>query len=84
MGSSVMVASAMKKKLAPYGVEVSHTPVNGIPADAQLILCHSGLLDRARAIAPAAAVILPFDQYMGDPAFTRVENAIKNGENLDS
>jgi PTS system mannitol-specific IIC component len=84
MGSSVMVASAMKKKLAPYGVEVSHTPVNGIPADAQLILCHSGLLDRAEAIAPKNAVIIPFDQYMGDPAFTRVENAIKNGENLVS
>jgi PTS system mannitol-specific IIC component len=84
MGSSVMVASAMKKKLAASGVEVTHTPVNGIPADAQLILCHSGLLDRAEAIAPKNAVIIPFDQYMGDPAFTRVENAIKNGESLES
>ena len=84
MGSSVMVASAMKKKLASSGVEVTHTPVNGIPADAQLILCHSGLLDRAQAIAPKNAVIIPFDQYMGDPAFTRVENAIKNGETLES
>jgi PTS system mannitol-specific IIC component len=84
MGSSVMVASAMKKKLASAGVEVTHTPVNGIPADAQLILCHSGLLDRAQAIAPRNAVIIPFDQYMGDPAFTRVENAIKNGETLES
>src|SRR5665647_3390435 len=51
MGSSVMVASAMKKKLASSGVEVTHTPVNGIPADAQLILCHSGLLDRARTVS---------------------------------
>ncbi len=84
MGSSVMVASAMKKKLAASGVEVTHTPVNGIPADAQLILCHSGLLDRARKIAPSSAVIVPFEQFMGDPAFTRVENAIKNGENLES
>ena len=84
MGSSVMVASAMKKKLASAGVEVTHTPVNGIPADAQLILCHSGLLDRAQAIAPRNAVIIPFEQYMGDPAFTRVENAIKNGETLES
>jgi mannitol PTS system EIICBA or EIICB component len=84
MGSSVMVASAMKKKLAASGVEVTHTPVNGIPADAQLILCHSGLLSRAEAIAPKGAVIVPFDQYMGDPAFTRVENAIKNGETLES
>ena len=84
MGSSVMVASAMKKKLAPYGVEVSHTPVNSIPADAQLILTHVGLLDRAQAIAPASAVVVGFEQYMGDPAFTKVENAIKNGETLES
>ncbi len=84
MGSSVMVASAMKKKLASAGVEVTHTPVNGIPADAQLILCHSGLLDRAERIAPRNAVIIPFEQYMGDPAFTKVENAIKNGETLES
>ncbi len=84
MGSSVMVASAMKKKLAASGVEVTHTPVNGIPADAQLILCHSGLLSRAEAIAPRNAVIVAFEQYMGDPAFTRVENAIKNGETLES
>src|SRR5665647_957972 len=84
MGSSVMVASAMKKKLASSGVEVTHTPVNGIPADAQLILCHSGLLDRARKIAPATAVIVPFEPHMGDPAFTKVENAIKNGETLES
>jgi PTS system mannitol-specific IIC component len=84
MGSSVMVASAMKKKLASAGVEVTHTPVAGIPADAQLILCHSGLLDRAQAIAPKDAVIIPFEQYMGDPAFTKVENAIKNGETLES
>jgi PTS system mannitol-specific IIC component len=84
MGSSVMVASAMKKKLSASGVEVTHTPVGSVPADAQVILCHSGLLDRVEAIAPRNAVIIPFDQYMGDPAFTRVENAIKNGETLES
>jgi mannitol-specific phosphotransferase system IIBC component len=84
MGSSVMVASAMRKKLAPYGVEVTHTPVNSIPTDAQLILTHTGLLVRAQAIAPASAVVVGFEQYMGDPAFTRVENAIKNGEDLVS
>ncbi len=79
MGSSVMVASAMKKKLKPYGVDVIHTPVNEIPADAKLVLTQEGLADRARRQVPNAAIV-PFKVYMGDPAFTRVEEAIKAGE----
>lgn len=83
MGSSVMVASTMKKKLKKYDVEVSHTPVNNIPADAQVVLCHAGLADRARLINPNA-VIVPFQIFMGDPAFAKVESAIKDGGTLES
>ena len=81
MGSSVMVAGAMKKRLAPSGVEVSHSPVNELSPDTRLVMCQSGLADRARAIAPNA-VIVRFEQFLGDPAFTAVENAIKNGETI--
>ena len=59
MGSSVMVASTMKKKLKKYDVDVVHTPVNEIPADAQVVLCHAGLADRARRVNPDA-VVVPF------------------------
>jgi galactose PTS system EIIB component len=83
MGSSVMVASTMKKKLKKYDVEVSHTPVNSIPADAQVVLCHAGLADRAKLINPNA-VVVPFQIFMGDPAFAKVENAIKDGGTLES
>ena len=76
MGSSVMVASQMKKRLAPYGVEVTHTPVDSIPADAQVVLTQDGLVNRAVATAPHA-VVVPFANYMGDPAFDRVEKAVK-------
>ncbi len=82
MGSSVMVASAMKKKLAPHGVEVVHSPVNDVPADTKLVMCQSGLAERVRGIAPDA-VIVRFEQFVGDPAFARVENAIKLGEMID-
>ncbi len=82
MGSSVMVAGALRKKLAPYGVEVVHSPINEVPADAELIMCQSGLADRARAVAPEA-VVVTFEQFLGDPAFVRVENAIKNGETIE-
>ena len=81
MGSSVMVASSMKKRLAPYGVEVSHSPVNQVSPDTELVMCQSGLADRVRKIAPDA-VVVTFEQFLGDPAFARVENAIKSGENL--
>lgn len=81
MGSSVMVAAAMTKKLTPYGVEVIHSPVNNVPADTRLVMCQSGLADRVRAIAPNA-VIVRFEQFIGDPAFAQVENAIKQGETI--
>jgi galactose PTS system EIIB component len=83
MGSSVMVASTMKKKLKKYDVDVVHSPVNEIPADAQVVLCHAGLADRARLINPNA-VVVPFQIFMGDPAFAKVENAIKDGGSLES
>ncbi len=83
MGSSVMVASTMKKKLKKYGVTVEHTPVNSIPADTQVVLCHAGLAERAKSIN-ADAVIVPFNVFMGDPAFAKVESAIKDGGVLES
>jgi PTS system mannitol-specific IIC component len=78
MGSSVMLASQMRKKLKPYNIEVEHSPVNSIPADAQVVLTQAELAERARGIAPHA-VVVPFKQFMGDPAFTKIENAIKDG-----
>jgi PTS system mannitol-specific IIC component len=81
MGSSVMLASQMRKKLKPYNVEVEHSPVNSIPGDAQIVLTQGELAERARRIAPNA-VVVPFKQFMGDPAFTRIENAIKDGGDI--
>lgn len=83
MGSSVMVAGTLKKKLKKYAVTVEHTPVNNIPADTQVVLCHAGLAERAQGIAPNA-VVVPFQMFMGDPAFAKVENAIKDGGTLES
>jgi galactose PTS system EIIB component len=83
MGSSVMVASQMRQRLSKYDVTVEHLPVNSIPADAQVVVCHAGLAQRAQAMAPAA-VVVPFQLFMGDPAFDRVESAIRDGGVLAS
>jgi mannitol-specific phosphotransferase system IIBC component len=81
MGSSVMLAGQMRKRLKKYDVTVEHVPVNNIPQDTQVVLCHSGLAQRAQGIAPEA-VIVPFQLFMGDPAFDRVEAAIRDGGTL--
>jgi mannitol-specific phosphotransferase system IIBC component len=78
MGSSVMLTSQLKKRLGKYGVTVSHTAVAEIPQEAQVVVCHSGLADRARSVAPQA-VVVPFQVFLGDPAFDRVEAAIRDG-----
>ena len=83
MGSSVMVASTLRSKLKPHGVEVVHTPVNEIPDDASLVMCHQGLASRAQSTVPNA-VVVPFSVFIGDPAFATVEKAIANGQTLES
>jgi mannitol-specific phosphotransferase system IIBC component len=83
MGSSVMVASQMRQRLKKYDVAVEHVSVNEIPADTQVVLCHAGLAQRAQGIAPGA-VVVPFQIFMGDPAFERVEAAIRDGGSLAS
>jgi PTS system mannitol-specific IIC component len=81
MGSSVMLASQMRTRLKPYGVTVEHMAVNDIPAGARLVLTHSDLADRARSTVPHA-VVVEFQMFLGDPAFDRLENAIKEGEEI--
>ena len=69
MGSSVMLASTLRGQLKKQNVTVEHTPVNSIPDDADVVVVHEGLADRARGI--------------GDPAVTKVVNAVKNGGVID-
>ncbi|GAA2908473.1 hypothetical protein GCM10010517_74910 [Streptosporangium fragile] len=78
MGSSVMLATQLRRQLKDQKVEVEHTPVNAIPADADVVLCHAGLAGRARATAPDT-VLIPFRVFIGDPAVTRLISAIKSG-----
>jgi mannitol-specific phosphotransferase system IIBC component len=83
MGSSVMLASQLRKQLKASGVTVEHTPVNSIPDDADVVLCHAGLADRARAAAPGK-LLVPFQIFLGDPAVTKLVNTIKNGGTVDA
>lgn len=78
MGSSVMLASTLKGQLKKTDVTVEHTPVASIPADADVVVCHQGLADRARSQAPDVPVI-PFQVFLGDPAVTALVKKITSG-----
>ncbi len=82
MGSSAMLAGTVRKQLAKQGVEVVHTSVQEIPADADLVLTHAGLAERARGVAGDVPVV-PFQLFLGDPAVTRVVTAIQQGSTID-
>jgi mannitol-specific phosphotransferase system IIBC component len=81
MGSSVMLAGQLRRELKKFPVTVEHAPVNEIPGDADVVICHQGLADRARVSAPET-VIAPVQLFIGDPAVTKVVNAVRTGGEL--
>jgi mannitol-specific phosphotransferase system IIBC component len=83
MGSSVMLASQLRKELKKYSVVVEHTPVNTIPDDADIVVCHQGLAARAAAGARGKPIV-KFQVFLGDPAVTSLVSAIKNGGEISA
>ncbi|MEQ1736242.1 MAG: PTS lactose transporter subunit IIB [Rhodoglobus sp.] len=82
MGSSVMLASTLKKQLAKSGVTVEHSPVSSIPSDADVVVTQAGLANRARGVVPDVPVI-PFQLFLGDPAIAKLVKAILDGETVE-
>ena len=82
MGSSVMLASTLKKQLAKNGVTVEHSAVAEIPNDADVVVTQAGLADRARGVVPHVPVI-PFQLFLGDPKVAALVKAIQNGETIE-
>ena len=82
MGSSVMLASTLKKQLAKSGVTVEHSPVASIPSDADVVVTQSNLADRARGVVPDIPVI-PFQLFLGDPKIAALVKAIQNGDSIE-
>jgi mannitol-specific phosphotransferase system IIBC component len=83
MGSSVMLASQLKRELRKLDVTVEHHSVAAIPADADVVLCHAGLAERASHAAPGS-VVVGFRLFLGDPAVVKVVDAVKRGGRIDS
>jgi len=83
MGSSLIGANQLKKRVKDAGLEIRviHSPVNEIPADADVVLAHEGLAERARKAAPGA-VILPFKNFLNNPAADLLIRQLKAGETV--
>jgi galactose PTS system EIIB component len=81
MGSSVLLTGQLKKRFKDIGIGVEHSPVDRIPAGTKVVLCQQGLAERARIAAPDA-VVIPFQLFMGDPAFDRLDRQLRNDEEV--
>jgi mannitol-specific phosphotransferase system IIBC component len=82
MGSSVLLVTQLRDRLKGTDVEVVHSAVSQIPADADVIVSHRGLEAAARKMAQGK-VVVSFDMFLGDPAFDRVVGAITEGKVLE-
>ena len=65
MGSSLIGANQLKKRIKDLGLDVRviHSPVNEVPPETDVVVAHEGLAERARKVAPAA-VVLTFRNFL--------------------
>ncbi|MCS7458615.1 PTS mannitol transporter subunit IICBA [Paenibacillus doosanensis] len=70
MGSSAMGASILRKKMKAAGVDVTviNTAISEIPGDADIVITHKSLTDRAKAQAPKAEHI-SIDNFLKSPEY---------------
>lgn len=70
MGSSAMGAATLRKKCKEAGleVEVMNTAINDIPEDADIIITHRTLTERAKAKAPHAEHV-SIDNFLNSPKY---------------
>jgi mannitol-specific phosphotransferase system IIBC component len=71
MGSSAMGATKLRKKLQAAGlreISVVHSPVSEVPADADIIVCHKELKERAES-ANSKAHIVAITDFLAAPEY---------------
>jgi PTS system mannitol-specific IIC component len=79
MGSSAMGATKLRKKIQAAGITditVIHSPVSEVPADADMIICHKELGERARNANPNARLVTITD-FLGAPEYEEIVNSLK-------
>lgn len=70
MGSSAMGATTLNKKLKAAGldIKVMHTSIEDVPSDAEMIVTHTSLGNRARKEHPNVEVVT-INSFVGAPEY---------------
>lgn len=78
MGSSAMGASILKNKVQKAGIDVtvSNTSINNLPADADIVITHKDLTDRAKAKLPNAHHI-SVENFLNSPKYDELIEKLK-------
>jgi PTS system mannitol-specific IIC component len=79
MGSSAMGATKLRKKIYAAGfsdITVVHSPVSEVPSDADIIICHKELSERARS-ANSKARLVPITDFLNAPEYDQIINSLK-------
>lgn len=79
MGSSAMGATVLRKKLIAAGlnsITVEHASVSSIPQDAQIVVTHESLKERAANSCPSAKLVL-ITNFMKAPEYDELVNSLK-------
>ena len=78
MGSSAMGATTLRKKVQKAGleIEVINTSLENIPKDADIIITHETLAERAKNYNETAELIA-IDQFVGNPIYDELVERLK-------
>ncbi|XOQ43635.1 MAG: PTS system mannitol-specific EIICB component [Clostridium sp.] len=84
MGSSAMGETILKKKLKDAGLDipVHHSPVNEIPANAEVVFTQESLVERARSVVPNAQIIT-VNNFLDSATYDRYISTLKANSNTE-
>jgi len=81
MGSSAMGASLLRNKIKEAGMEdisVTNASIDNLSEDADLVITHEDLTDRAKTKVPNA-VHVSVDNFLGSPKYDELVTQLKEG-----
>lgn len=78
MGSSAMGASILKNKVKKAGlsIDVTNSSINNIPLDADVVITHKDLTDRAKAKHPNA-IHISVENFLNSPKYDELLEKLK-------
>nr|WP_276526106.1 PTS mannitol transporter subunit IICBA [Halanaerobium congolense] len=77
MGSSAMGAGKLRKKIKAAGLDITvvNKAINEIPEDAQIVITHQNLTERAKGVAPQAEHI-SIQDFLQTPVYDQLVNRL--------